>query len=261
MIQPNSKFALMAMSVALASSSMTMPVLAQDEITEHQQRVEAQQAEERRMNEIATRMNEDVAEMQANEPGEPEYAPNSFVTFPPEAWNDWVAHSQETHRQEIEDKFGKDPAYQALMRGVWTYRASSSDPSMKTCAATFWTRNGGVSFVHLGGGDDVTLLAFFGLNIPRVKSPRTINLELTQSGETQNVRATNLGFGAVESMGMVLFNVHTPEILIGSIEDNQDFEIKLAGNVIAQGEWHSGLEARAELVKCLKSQGYLKKRG
>lgn len=252
-----SRLALTAASAFAAFLSAATPVAAQDEITEHQQRVEAQQAEERRMNDIARQMNEDVADMQANEYGEPEYAPNSFVTFPPEAWNDWVEHGKETHRQELEDRFGSDPAYQALVRGTWTYRQSAPGDDMKICAATFWTRNGGVSFVHLGGDDDFTLLGFFGLGIPRVKSPRTISLELIQSGESQSVRATNIGFGSVKSMGMVLFNVHSPAILAGAIEDNQDFEIRLDGNMIAQGDWHSGLEARAELTKCLEAQGYL----
>ncbi|MBN9032673.1 MAG: hypothetical protein J0I23_23005 [Rhizobiales bacterium] len=54
----------------------------------------------------------------------------------------------------MEERFGKDPAHHELMKGVWTQRRSSPQQSPKICAATFWTRNGGVSFIHLGGKDD-----------------------------------------------------------------------------------------------------------
>ena len=85
-------------------------------------------------------------------------------------------------------------------------------------------------------------------------------MELIQSGEVQRVRALNIHFGSVKSMGMILFNVHEPKILIGAIEDKQDFEIKFKGAKVAQGEWHSGLKARDELTTCLRSQGYLARR-
>ena len=105
--------------------------------------------------------------------------------------------------------------------------------------------------------DDFTFLGFFGASIPSVKQPRTINMELIQSGETQRVRALNIHFGSIKSMGMVLFNVHTPSNLIGAIEDKQDFEIRFNGGTIAQSAWHIGLKARDELASCLRSQGYL----
>ncbi|MBN9548572.1 MAG: hypothetical protein J0H31_06730 [Alphaproteobacteria bacterium] len=229
----------------------------QDAIWEDQQRVQAQQAEENRLNEAIRELNEQVAEDQEADSSGPGYAPNSFVSFPPEAWADWVRHSQETHRQEEEKRFAQDPAYRALKRGTWTYHASGPEQSLRSCAATFWTRNGGVSFIHLGGGLDLTLLGFFGARIPSVKQPRTVKMELIQSGEVQRVRALNIHFGSVKSMGMVLFNVHTPATLIGAIEDRQDFELRLNGETIAKGAWHSGLKARDKMTSCLKGQGYL----
>jgi hypothetical protein len=207
------------------------------------------------MNEIALRLNEEVAEQPDRPSGQPAYAPNSLVSFPPEAWADWVKHGQESHRQDEEERFARDPAYQALAKGTWTYRDSGTTQSLQACEATFWTRNGGVSFIHLGGKDDLTLLGFFGAGIPSVGKPRTVTMELIQSGEVQKVRAINLRFGTVASMGMVLFNVHSPAILIGAIEDRQDFEIRLDGKTIAQGEWHSGVAARNTLAACLNGQG------
>lgn len=236
------------------------PLAAQDSIDEHQQRVNEQHAEERRMSEMATQMNEEMTELRADENRPAAYAPNSFVSFPPEAWNDWVKYQQEQHRQQVEERFGKDPAYQELLRGVWTYRRSDPRQSPQICAATFWTRNGGVSFIHMGGREEYTFLGFFGASIPQVKKPRTISIDLIQSGETQRVRALNIHFGSVKSMGMVLFNVRRPEVLLGAIEDQQDFEVKFNGEQIAYGAWHSGLKARDELKDCLLSQGYLTKR-
>lgn len=229
--------------------------LAEDINEEITRRVQAQQEEERRMNEMARQLNVQVEE-QADRPSDlPAYAPNSFVSFPPDAWRDFVKHAQDTHREEIEERFGKDPAYQALLKGTWTYRESDDRHPPPACEATFWTRNGGVSFIHLGGTVDLTLLGFFGASIPSVEQPRTITMELIQSGEMQKVRALNLHFGSIASMGMVLFNVHSPKILLDAIEDRQDFELRLDGKSIAHGEWHSGLAARDTLAACLKDLG------
>lgn len=228
---------------------------AQDAVWEHQQRVQAQQDEERRMNGIVSEMNQGVAGTRAD--GSAGYAPNTFVSFPPEAWDDWVKHGQEQQRQAIEDRFRANPAYEELLRGVWTYRDSGRSQSPRVCAATFWTRNGGVSFIHLGGKDDFTFLGFFGASIPRVDKPRTMSMELIQSGESQRVRVLNIRFGSVKSMGMLLFNVRTPAILLGAIEDRQDFELRSNGETLARGAWHSGLAARDKMASCLASQGYL----
>lgn len=201
---------------------------------------------------------DDSAGAPDREPSTP-YAPNVFVSFPPDAWNNWVNYEQDKNRQEIEERFGKDPAYQALLKGVWTYRRSDPKQSPPMCTATFWTRNGGVSFVHIGGKQEFTFLGFFGASIPKGPKPRRIAIDLIQSGETQKANALNIAFGSVKSMGMVLLNVGTPAILLGAIEDKQDFELKFEGAQIAYGAWHSGLRAREEMRACLQSQGFLGK--
>ncbi len=231
-----------------------------DELWDHQQEIEAQQAEQRRVEETGRQMANDVAAMQANEPPPPEYVPNTMVSFPPDAWNNWVKRNQELHQQDLEEKFGNDPAYQDLMKGIWTYYASPAGQNPKSCAATFWTRNGGVTFVHfagLQGVEDSTYLGFFGNGIPTVDQPRTVTMDLIQSGETQQVQVYNINFALVKSMGMVLFHIDSPAILIGAIEDQQDFELKFNGASIAQGVWHNGIQARNHMASCLQSQGYL----
>ena len=175
-----------------------------------------------------------------------------FVSYPPEAWEEWVRHGQEVDQRNREELFAKYPAYRELMQGIWTFHSSG-----RNCGATFWTLNGGLSFVHLGGKENLTLLGFFGSGIPRVRKPRIIDLTLTQSGEAQRARALNLPFGPMKSMGLVLFNVRTPEILIGAIEDKQDFDIMSDGRSIARGAWHGGLHARDEMASCLRRQRYL----
>lgn len=253
---------LRAAILALASMAPAGMALAQDMTTPEfwddvDRNIREQQAEQMRLNQ--TLADEAMAQADGGDEGGDEggYAPNSFVSFPPQAWADWANHARETHQQELDERFGKDPAYQALQRGTWTYHASGPRQSFKTCAATFWTRNGGVSFVHLGADQDFTLLGFFGAAIPSVRQPRVLRLQLIQSGEAQTVQALNVNMGSVKSMGMVLFNVHTPKTLIDSIEDRQDFEIRSNGKVIARGAWHSGLKARDQMASCLRSQGYL----
>lgn len=245
--------------LALCMSVTASNALA-DELWDHQQQIEAQQAEQRRVEETGRQMENDVAEMQEDEPPPPEYVPNTFVSFPPDAWNNWVKRNQELHQQDLEQKFGNDPAYQDLMKGTWTYYASPAGQNPKSCAATFWTRNGGVTFTHFGGlrgVQDSTYLGFFGNGIPTVDQPRTVTMDLIQNGESQQVEVLNINFALVKSMGMVLFNINSPDILVGAIDDQQDFELKFNGASIAQGVWHSGLQARNHMASCLQSQGYL----
>lgn len=231
-----------------------------DEIWDHQQRVQEQQNEQMRNFEAGQQMEADVADMQASGPRYPEHVPNTMVSFPPDAWNNWVKSNQESYQQDLETKFGNDPAYQDLMKGTWTYYASAPGQQPQSCAATFWTRNGGVTFVHFSGTDggaDSTFLGFFGNGIPSVDQPRTLAMELIQSGEVQQVQVLNIHFALLKSMGMVLFNVGSPDTLVNAIEDRQDFELKLDGNSVAKGVWHSGLQARSHMASCLQSQGYL----
>ncbi len=246
--------AVRAAMAATALASMTPTgVLAQDAIWEHQQRVQQQQAEERRINDLASGMYDDSDPDDG--PGGEGNAPGAFAAFPPAAWADWVLHDQDVQRRNEEERLAKDPEYRALAQGTWTYRDADAKQSDPTCQATFWTRNGGVSFIHIGGKVELTLLGYFGARIPSAKPPRTIPVELIQSGQVQKVHALNLQFGSMGSVGMVLFNVHSPKILLDAIEDRQDFELRLDGKSIAQGEWHSGLAARDRLAACLKGQG------
>lgn len=244
-------FAFLATAGGAAAQDMTSPAFWEDV----DKRIKDQQAEEARQNqELARQTAETVAEQQQARASRTEYAPNTFVSFPPEAWLSYVKEEQSKHNQAVEERFGQDPAYRALLRGVWTYGASPPSQKLKSCTATFWTQHGGVSFIHLGGPDEFTLLGFFGASIPAVKSPRVVRLDLIQSGETQSVQVYNINFDASKKMGMVLFNVRTPAILLSSIDDRQAFEIKLNRQTIAQGEWHSGLKARDQLAACLRKQ-------
>lgn len=254
-----SKIQMAAFCSLIAFSMLISPAKA-DEMWDHQQNVMEQQAEQNRMFETGRQMADDVAAMQAEGSRYPEYVPNTMVSFPPDAWNDWVKSNQESYQQDLESKFGNDPAYRDLMKGTWTYYASQPGQQPQSCAATFWTRNGGVTFVHfssMDGSPDSTLLGFFGNGIPAVDQPRTLEMELIQSGESQQVQVLNIHFALLKSMGMVLFNVGSPDTLINAIEDQQDFELKLDGNPVAKGVWHSGLQARSHMASCLQSQGYL----
>ena len=110
--------------LALAAVVPASAVLAQDMTTrafwdDVDRHIKDQQAEQQRLNEAAANQGGDEADESAGGRSG-DYAPNSFVSFPPQAWADWVKHAQETHQQELEERFGKGPAYQALLRGAWT---------------------------------------------------------------------------------------------------------------------------------------------
>ena len=50
---------------------------------------------------------------------------------------------------------------------------------------------------------------------------------------------------------MILFAVPSSQALRDSIEDVQDFEVKLHGQTVIWGEWHSGRQAQAALRQCV----------
>lgn len=246
-----SKIRLTLLCLVGAAGPMASMVRAQDAVWEHQQHIQAQQAEERRIMEMGAAQG--CCEEEGGGGAAQDENAARFNYYPPEAWDEWVRHGREMDIQADQARRASDPDYRALAEGVWTFDNRVTKDGARVCAATFWTLRGGVTLIHWGGQEDTTLLGYFGLMIPNPKKPKIVSLALTQSGETQKVRAISMRFPPAKQMGVALFMVPSAEAMVSSIEDSQDFQVELDGQTIAQGAWHSGLEARAALASCLKS--------
>jgi hypothetical protein len=99
-----------------------------------------------------------------------------------------------------------------------------------------------------------TFLAFFGAAIPRATTIQQTRVSLTQSGETQTVQAFHAPLPWAAEIGMIMFAVPSTEALLGSIENVQDFDVKIAGQSVAWGEWHDGQQARDRLRACVNAR-------
>ena len=179
--------------------------------------------------------------------------PRSFVAPMPDLWTDLAGLLKGKTAVSETERIANDPVYRDLANGVWTYTSSDPTAAQGMCAATFWTQYGGVTLINWIDGPDTTFLGFFGLRVPKSQSPEQLKLSLTQSGETQTVQAFKMTFPPVPELGLVLFLVPSFDALLGSIEDRQDFKIAGDGTTFAEGDWHSGLEARDHLQACRKS--------
>jgi hypothetical protein len=221
----------------------------QDAIWEHQQHIQAQQAEQSRIMEMGA----DQACCGGGGGSHQDENAARFNYYPPEAWDDWVRHGQKAAAEAEQERRSRDPRYRTLAEGTWTFDNKLMKDGTKICAATFWTLRGGVLLIHWGGKEDTTLLGYFGAAIPNPAKPRIVSLALTQSGETQRVRAINMHFPPAKQMGIALFTVPSASALVSSIDDKQDFRVEVGGQIIIQGAWHSGLKARASLSSCLRS--------
>ncbi|MEQ1498529.1 MAG: hypothetical protein ABL914_07690 [Novosphingobium sp.] len=229
----------------MAGQSHAQPSYAEDMARQHAQEAQIMQ------------QSHDQAEWEAEnsdtDEGDDYWSDSRFSSAPPQSSINWIARAAELERAEHEQRLANDPTYRALYEGVWTFHQSKPTDPQPTCIATFWTLKGGVTMIHWGGKENITMLGFFGGVFPKPAKPEMVQLDLTQSGEKQSVRAFSMRFGPEGNLGMFVFLVPSAQALLDSIEDKQDFQVGYKGGPAVGGVWHSGLKARAELTKCLAS--------
>lgn len=242
-------------SSALVLCTMTLSLLAsQGRAQPSYEEDMARQREQERQNMEQAREAAEWEAADSSDDGIGDWSGSSFYSPPPQPSYNWIARSAELKHEEHEKRLASDPTYRSLSQGVWTFHQSQLGDPRPMCIATFWTLKGGVTMIHWGGKDDITMLGFFGGIIPKPAKTEMVQLVLTQSGETQSVRAFNMRFGPQGELGMFVFLVPSAKALLNSIEDKQDFQIDYQGVTAANGEWHSGLKAKSEMSKCLASQ-------
>lgn len=181
----------------------------------------------------------------------PEYAPEPQL--PIRRYTDEEINAALTlPADELMSRLNPQPA---PVRNGWNFSQAPVNDRSQGCSATFTAGNSSVLFMDTVGPERKTLLGFYGGSIPPTQTARNVKLSLTQSGETQVVRATHVPSFSDPQQGMYIFNVPNTEALLNSIEDRQDYTIALNGKIIVQGEWVDGTKARNWLSQCVKKRG------
>lgn len=149
------------------------------------------------------------------------------------------------------ERIMKSPRYQAYMRGGWEF---SEGKNGEFCTAIFWRKDAILSLSEPGGGNKGAFLTFWGKDVPRPASVKTINVTLTQNNDTpQTVKAFNYKLPD-QSFGSIGLAIPTIEAALAGMEDTIRYDLATDGKSVVNIEWHGGLAARDRLRKCLSAR-------
>lgn len=190
--------------------------------------------------------------------------------FSPEEWKAFAEHGAQGEAANAQKRKLAAQRYRQLQKGLWfmpgeepfagwlSGSTSRSNPGIGDksvtgeCTASFWTPAGAVILAASSGANGIGLISYMGSSIPAPNKSQSRKFSLTQSGKTQAVKATILRVGlGSKRMGMVSFAVPSGSILVGAIEDVQDYSLADQRTTIFSGQWHDGLKARDALARCL----------
>lgn len=190
--------------------------------------------------------------------------------FSPEEWKAFAEHGANAESRDARERILAGQRYQQLQKGLWFmpgeipfagwYSASTSGSDHRNgatgtpedCTVSYWTPAGAVIMSALGGKRGYALISYMGHSIPAPNKSQFRTFSLTQSGKAQTVSAmiSRVGLGR-KKMGMVTFAVPSGVILVGAIQDTQDFSLAENGKIIFSGQWRDGLKARDGLARCI----------
>lgn len=190
--------------------------------------------------------------------------------FSPEEWAAFAKHGAEVEAANSEQRKLIGLRYRQLQEGLWflpgeepfagwspepasgSQRATEKGKADKDCTVSYWTPAGAVIMSALEGRNGPAVIRYMGYSIPAPHKSQSRAFSLTQSGESQTVTAliSKVGLRS-KTMGMVSFVVPSGAILVGAIEDVQDYSLADNGKTIFSGQWHDGLKARDALAQCL----------
>ena len=193
--------------------------------------------------------------------------------YSPEEWQAFAEHGAQVEAANAASRRLAAQRYRQLQNGLWflpgevpfadwspgaaptSNRGTSGRRSRSDCTASFWTPTGAAILSVPQGASGTAMISYMGYSIPAPSKSQTRNFSLTQSGETQTVKATisRVGLGR-KRVGMVSFAVPSGSILIGAIEDVQDYSLADRGTTIFSGQWHDGHKARDALARCLATR-------
>jgi hypothetical protein len=151
----------------------------------------------------------------------------------------------------------KEAEYQRWRAGSWQYFQSRepAEPG-EFCTAMYQNSHGIITLMGVDRSWDGALLMFTGENIPKPRRFGEVTVTLTQSGDAPaTIRAFNRAREPrMYDFGTLVIAVPEMEAALSGIEDQQAFALSIRGREVFRMDWKNGLQAAAELRKCLRER-------
>jgi hypothetical protein len=154
-----------------------------------------------------------------------------------------------------QERIMKSPQYQAYMRGGWEFfQGKNGEQPGESCAAMFWRKDVIFLISGPGGGNKDASLTYFGKDVPRPQSVKTVKVTLTHNNSaTKTVKAFN--FKSPDStFGSIMLGIPSLDAALAGMEDAGRYDLAMDGKSVANIEWYGGLAARDRLRKCLSAR-------
>lgn len=139
-----------------------------------------------------------------------------------------------------------DPQIEKLRQGLWEFH----DIDGRYRTAMFINPSGAISVHGPGGGYNGALLMLWGPKIPTPQKLTLLPVTLKQNEyPAKTVKAFNLGFPHVPSLGALIFVVPSYQALLEHMEDVQSFTATMNGEIVFSSTWKDGKSAAARLAR------------
>lgn len=151
----------------------------------------------------------------------------------------------------------RDAEYQRWLEGSWTFFQSRNpaEPG-EFCTAMFQGPQGMIALSGVDKSWDGALLMFTGDDIPKPRRFGEVTVTLTQTGDPPvTIRAYNRARDPrMNTLGSLVIAVPAMEAALAGMADEQEFALSMGGREVFRMSWKNGLQAAAELRKCLRER-------
>jgi hypothetical protein len=152
-----------------------------------------------------------------------------------------------------------DPKYAELLQGKWFFIQPQNARKGEFCGIVFQKIDGMIAIIGPGGDYRGALLRFYGVDIPKSAGAENgafikQKVTLTQAPDpAKTLQVLNTSYQGIK-FGVLSIPIPSVEAAIDSMVDEQAFKIEIDGHVVFSSQWHSGLNARDELRKCVQAK-------
>lgn len=142
---------------------------------------------------------------------------------------------------------------EASVDGQWHYSHQLESEIQNTCSAFYATKHGVVAIADAQNSGAGATLSFWGPDIPKPDSPRSIPVTLSQTDEQPKIVHV---FNTTSSngQGVLMFLSPSIEAALEGMWPDHHFNISMEGRTLIDITWHHGHEAKSALNRCLEAK-------
>jgi hypothetical protein len=155
---------------------------------------------------------------------------------------------QARYRKELEEQARRH------REGAWELVPGDAGLKGSNCQALFYKQGRFVGIRGPGAGREGAVISFWGKKVPKPRKPKTVKASLIQGRDPEQVvQAYNYTSPWAPTLynGTLSFAVPSVDALLSSMQDVQEFRVRLRGRTVAEVQWHGGLATRNWLKKCI----------